>query len=463
MNEPREVDALRERVAELETRNRELAAGIAAGGAPSAPARRGRGRARAAAAIVLVALGALLAPVALVGGWARAELVDTDRFVETFAPVVTKPAVQDYIAAQAEQAIAQHVDVSGLVDDLLGGIGQLDLPPRAKAALPLLKAPAVAGVESLVSTAVDGVVRSPEFAQVWATALRETHRRAIAVIQDDPSSAVKLGDDGTLSLQLDPIIAEVKQSLQKQGFGFAAAIPEVHRSIPLAASDSLALVRTVYQLANAVGTWLPWLALGFLALGVCVARNRLRATAWTGAVLAVSLLLLASGLGIGRQFFIGSVSPSIMPSATAAALFEQLTLIMRSSVLALVALAVCIAVGAWIAGSSRLAIAVRKIGASAFGALREVRDRSGLDPRGLGRAVERLRPAILLAVAAIGVLLIFLSRPATLAGVVWALLAVLVTALLVELVRTPADGTDPSAEMSENRVQADSDATTMEA
>ncbi|GAA1794210.1 hypothetical protein [Leucobacter iarius] len=459
MNEPREVDALRERVAALESRNRELEAAGNGGGSDRAGSKRGR--LRAVGAIALIAIGALLAPVAVIGSWARAELVDTDRFVETFAPVVTRPAVQDYISAQAEQAIAQHVDVEGLVGDLLGGVEQLDLPPKAKAALPLLKAPAVAGVESLISTAVDRVVRSPEFARVWSTALRETHSRAIAVIQDDPSSAVRLGDDGTLSLQLDSVVAEVKRSLQQQGFGFASAIPEVHRSIPLAASDSLALVRTVYQLATAAGTWLPWLSLGLLALGVLVARGRLRAIAWAGAALAASLLLLASGLGIGRQFFIGSVSPSIMPAATADALFEQLTLVMRSSLLALVALAICIAVGAWISGGSRIAVAARSAGATGFGALRAARDRAGLDPRGFGRAVERLRPAILSLVAALGVLLVFLSRPASFAGVVWTLVAVLATALVVELLRQPGDRPS-STEMSENRESGTPAAATME-
>ncbi|PIO50075.1 hypothetical protein BV502_14465 [Leucobacter sp. OAMLP11] len=459
MNESREADALRERIAELETRNRELEAAGSSGGAGRVGPKRGR--LRAAGVIALIAIGALLAPVAVIGSWARAELVDTDRFVETFAPVVTRPAVQDYISAQAEQAIAQHVDVKGLVGDLLGGIEQLDLPPQAKAALPLLTAPAVAGVESLISTAVDRVVRSPEFARVWSTALRETHSRAIAVIQDDPSSAVRLGDDGTLSLQLDSVVAEVKRSLQQQGFGFASAIPEVHRSIPLAASDSLVLVRTVYQLATAAGTWLPWLSLGLLALGVLVARGRLRAIAWAGSALAASLLLLASGLGIGRQFFIGSVSPSIMPAATADALFEQLTLVMRSSLLALVALAICIAAGAWIAGGSRIAVAARAAGAAGFGALRAARDRAGLDPRGFGRAIERLRPAILSLVAALGVLLVFLSRPASFAGVVWTLVAVLATALVVELLRQPGDRPS-STEMSENRVSRAPAATTME-
>src|SRR5262245_7751817 len=85
---------LQARVAELEAENRALkseadAAATALGATPpdEAAARRGRGRGRTAAAIVLVVIGLLLAPVAVIAGWARLELVDTDRFVATFAPM----------------------------------------------------------------------------------------------------------------------------------------------------------------------------------------------------------------------------------------------------------------------------------------------------------------------------------------------------------------------------------------
>lgn len=435
MEATQEIEALRARVSALEAQNRELRSRPAQEVAGDGAARRsGRGRRILAAALILVSV--LLAPVAVIGGWARLQLVDTDRFVETFAPLAEQPEMQSFLADQAEQAIFENVDVDALVGDLFDGIGSLDLPPRTQAALSLLQGPAAEGVRSLVSSAVERMVESPQFAQIWETALRETHSRAIAVIQGDPNAMLELSDDGTLSIRLQTVIAEVKQALTAQGLGFAEAIPEIDRTIPLVTADSLVLVRTVYQLAVTAGTWLPWIVLGLVAAGVAVSVDRRRAALWAGAGLAISLLLLAAGLGIGRRFFVGTVSPSIMPSAAADALFGQLTALISSTVLALVVLSLAVAFGAWIAGPSRAALAIRGAADAGFSAVRRTADRHGLDTRGFGRLVDRWHSAVVVAIA-LGVLVLFLNRPATLGGVIGTIATVLVVLLLVELVRRP--------------------------
>lgn len=426
--EPSEVEALRARVAELEAQH-----------SPSTVApQRAAARARTALAVVLVTVAAVLAPIAVLGTWARAELVNTERFVQTFAPLAEEPEVQAFVTQQAVQAIDENVDIDGMVGNLLDGIGELGLPANAQDALVLLKGPAAAGVRSLIGTAVEGVVVSDQFAQLWQVTLRETHSRAIAVIQGDPNTALQLSDDGALSIELGTVITQVQGVLADQGFGFADQIPVVEKSIPLLASDSLILVRTLYQVAVAAGYWLPWAVLVLLIIGVAVARNRIRALAWTGATLAVSFGLLASGLGIGRLFFIGSVSPSIMPGATAGVIFDQLTELMSSALISLVVLSAIIAVGAWLCGASRPARALRAAGNRGFSTLRASSDRHGLNPGGFGRVVERLRSAIIVTTVAIGVLVIFLNRPVTLEKIISTLVVVLVVLLLVEMVRRPA-------------------------
>ncbi len=153
---------------------------------------------------------------------------------------------------------------------------------------------------------MERLVTSSQFAQLWEGALRTTHSRAIAVIQGDPNRALQLFDDGTLTLELSAIIQAVKQVLIDQELRFAERIPEVHRSIPILASDSLVTVRTVYQIAVVAGYWLPWAVLALLVVGIGIARDRARALAWAGAGLAVSLLLLAGGVWVGGRFFTGS-------------------------------------------------------------------------------------------------------------------------------------------------------------
>ena len=439
--ESEQLRELRERVAELEMRNRELAA--EAGAPQGGEHRRARGGARTAIAVALIAASAILAPIAVLGTWARIQLVDTDRFVQTFAPLAEKPEVQELVTDQVVEGIDESIDIDGLVNDLFAGVDELDLPPRAKAALPLLAGPAAEGMRSLIRTGVDRLVASPQFAQLWEVTLRETHSRAIAVIQGDPNTALQLSDDGTLSVELSTVIREVKQALVQQGLGFAERIPEIDRSIPILASDSLVLVRTVYQLAVAVGYWLPWAVLVLLAAGVAVARNRARAIAWTGLGLAVSLLLLAGGMGIGKQFFTGAVSPSIMPAATAHLIFDQLTELISSMLLSLVVLSLFVAAGGWLSGSSRPARAVRGAAGAGLAAVREASDRRGLGTGGFGRLVERWHSVLVAATIGVGVLVLFLQRPPTLGGVASTLLVVLAVLLVVELVRRPPERTMP--------------------
>ncbi|WP_221583891.1 hypothetical protein [Microbacterium sp. G2-8] len=433
-----EVDELRRRLAALEQENAELRA-------PEKPAAR-HGRGRTVFAVALIAIGLMLAPVAALGTWARMQLVDTDQFVATFAPLAEDPDVQAYVADEVTVAINAQVDTDELIGNVFDGVRDLGLPPRADAALGLLEAPAAQGVQSLISDAVGQVVASPAFADVWESALRVTHERAIAIIQGDPAAALQLAEDGTLSLQLDVVVEKVKEELADRDIGIAEMIPEIDREIPILQADALVLVRTIYTVAVAAGFWLPWVVLALLIAGVSIARRPLRALTWTSGLFAVAFALLATGIGIGRVFFIGAVSPSIMPAATASALFAQLTLLLQSTAVALAVLGVFVAIGSWLAGSTRPARALRTATSNGTSALRAAGDRHGLSTGRFGELVERGRSVILIAVAAIGVLLLFANRPPTMGGVIGVVVGVAVVFAVVELVRRPVTPADSGAE-----------------
>lgn len=442
MAETREIEVLRAKVAELEAEKLELQQS----GDPAAPAKKpSKHRGRTISAVVLVLIAALLAPVALISSWARAELVDTTRFVETFAPLAQDPDVQTFIAGEVSTGIKDNVDIDGIVGDLFTGISSLDLPPQTQTVLPLVEGAAANGVRSLIDTGVQKLVQSPQFASIWEMTLRETHSRAIAVIQGDPNSEIKL-QDGTLSLDLKVVTAEVKSALLAQGFSFAEVIPVIDESVPLLESDSLTLMRTLYQLAVGVGYWLPWVVLGLLIAGVVVARNRLRALAWGAVGIAASLLLLSGGMGIGKMFFMSAVSPSVMPAATAEVLFTQLTGLISASLLALVTLSLMIAFGAWFAGSSKLARATRSAFDSAFRAIRKAADAHGLNPGAFGRFIERWHSAIVLLTVVVGVLLLFVNRPIRLGGIIGTLVCVLLVLMLTELLRRPLQSADEAGD-----------------
>lgn len=403
----------------------------------SAPTRRRRPTLRSVISGILIVVALLLAPVAAIGGWARMQLVDTDRFVSTFAPLAEDPAVQELIATQVTEAIEQSVDIDSLVGDVFDGVRELGLPPRADSALTLLQGPAVDGIHALIGTTAERVVSSPQFADIWAQTLRITHQRAIAVIQGDPNTALTIGTDGTLSIELGTVIESVKSALVARGVSFAEAIPVIERSIPVLHSDALVLTQTLYNVAVAAGFWLPWVVLGMLVAGVLLARQRGRASTWTGFGLAAVFLLLAVGLGAARLFFIGAVSPSLMPADAAEALFGGITDLLLNTTIALALTGVLIAASAWYQGDSRVATNLRAVLERGMVRVRAAADRNGLGTGSFGRAVDRWRSAILIVAVLLALLWIILARPLSAGVVIGALLSLIAVLLVVEMVRRP--------------------------
>lgn len=418
---------LRERIARLEADNEALAVG-----------RTERpGRTRTIVSATLIVVGLVLAPVAVLGSWVRAELVDTDRFVQTLAPLAAEESVQDFITDRTTTVIDENLNLTGVVGDMFAGIAGLDLPPTAQVAVAQLEAPAVAGVESLISSGVQRVVGSEQFVQIWESVLRETHTRSIAVIQGQPGTAVTLADDGTVALDVGVVVSAVRDALIANGVTIAESIPAISSSVPLLQNDSLAGIRTGYQLAVGVGTWLPWVAFGALVLGVALARRRIVVASRAGAWLAVSLGVLAAALAIGRMLFIGAVSPAVMPATTADVIFEQLTSLLVPTVVALIVFGVLVAVGAWIAGPSRAAGAIRGAVDAVFDSIRRFLDAHGLGTARFGRTLDRIRPALITGVVVLAVLIVFLVRPVTTGSVLWTVFWMLVALLLVEVLRRP--------------------------
>lgn len=430
-----EMDDLRERIALLERENDEL----------RTPKQR-RFRGKSVIGAVLLVLAVVLAPVAAMGTWARLQLVDTESFVATFAPLASDPDVQDFVADQVSTAIDEQVDIAGVVGEVFDGIRSLDLPPRADTALTLLEGPAANGAISLIDGVVHDVVRSEQFADIWTQSLRFTHDRATAILQNEPGTAVQLSDDGAVTIELGVVIDRVKEAMTERGIGLADVIPEIERSIPIAQADALGLVRTVYQVADIGGYWLPWLVIALVVAGVLLMRDRPRALLWSSAGFALVFLLLTAGVGIGRGVFVRAVSPSIMSAAAANALFEQLTSLLAGTIAALAMIGVLVAVWAWLAGSGRAAVGFRGLVDSGSAAVRGAAERRGLTTGAFGRGIDRFRGPIFLVGVAVVVVLLIASRPVSFGSVIGAAVGLLVFAILIELLRRPETPAAVSAE-----------------
>ena len=392
---------------------------------------------RAALAGVLVLLGVLLTPIALVASYASAQATDTETFVQALAPLAADPQVQALIVDESVAAIDAAVDIEGLTADLFDGIASLGLPPRAGEALGLLSGPAAAGVRSLVREAVAGVVTTPAFATVWEGALRLTHEQLVSALRGEPDAVLALTRDGSIGVQVGPIIAAAKQQLVAQGITFAQLIPEIDRTIEVARSDGIAQAVGVYHLTVALGLWLPWIAALLLLAGILVARERFRATLVTGVALAVLMGLVLLGIALGRAAFLGAVA-AYLPAGAAGSVFDALTASLSASALALLILTALAAVAAYLAGPFRSSVALRGLAGDAVAGLRSRGDARGIGTGRFGEWLHRLRVVLLAALLAAVVLVLVLVRPLTPALVGWTALGALVLLVVFALLQRPA-------------------------
>ena len=298
---------------------------------------------------VLVVLGVLLAPVALLSAWAVDEFTDTDRFVDTFGPLASDPGVQRVVAAEVTALITEQVDVGALTAPLFEGLGDT-LPPAAGLALGRLEGLVNSGITQLIGGTVDRVVESEAFATVWEAALRTSHAQLVGALEGDPDTALTIGDEGTIGIALGPIVANVQTALVDNGIRIAAAIPEVDRTIVLVKSESIASVQTAYRLAHGVAAWLPWLVVALIVGGVLLLGAGIRSIIGSAAGIALVMGLLIVGLAIGRAFVIDTVASTDLPVDVAQTLFHQLLGRVYTGAVTFALIGLVIAVAAWAIG-----------------------------------------------------------------------------------------------------------------
>ncbi len=343
------VAQLRARIAELESENATLAADhvgqAAAPPAATAPRRSRGGTGRSVLAGVLIVVGVLITPVALVVQFATQQLTNTETFVATYAPLAKSPVVQTAVTNAVAGAIEQNIDLEGITGGLLDGLTQqLQLPSFVDNGIGLLKGSIVEGVKGLITWAVNGVVTSEWFPGLWEQSLRLTHTQLNAILRGDPGAVASLDND-TITLQLAPVIATVKSQLLDAGITIASVIPDdANVSIPIANVSGISQIKTVYATSVALGVWLPIVAAVLLVLGIAVAVRRRGWVIGAGISIAAIMLILGLGLAFGREVV---TSLGVLNADALGLVFDTATGALTGSIIAGGILALLAALIAW--------------------------------------------------------------------------------------------------------------------
>jgi hypothetical protein len=453
------------RIAALEAENAQLRAAAVARTTPvvagpplvGPPAERRR-PGRAAAATVLIVLGALLAPVAVVTVWAQDLVTDTDRYLATVEPLVEDPQIQSAVTNRVTGAIVQAVDLDGLAAEGVAAVEGLDLPPRVAAVAGSLQGPLVDAATGFIRDVVDRVVTSDAFAAVWDEANRTVHDQLNAVLRGDPDAIASIDAQGTLTVDLSGVIDTVTTSLSDAGFTIVDRLPTISASFPLLQSADLVRAQNAYRLLDLLGTWLIWVVLGLLAAGVLLARHTARALVIAGLSLAGAMLLLGAALTIGRSVYVNALPPEVQRPDAAVVVYDQVVSLLRVALRSALVLGLVVALVAFVAGQSAAARALRASWTRGAAALRGAGERRGVTTGPVGVWFAEQRTLIRVVVAAGAALALVLAGHLTPAYVLTVAAVAVVVLVVAALVAWPAvaasadgaplDGTGPGGARS---------------
>jgi hypothetical protein len=293
-------------VEELEHENEELERQNEALRSELATTKTRKKRGRTIGAWVLLVLACLLAVLSVVVVYARNELLNTDTFVSTLAPLAKDHAVQTAVANRVSESLVSQTDLEQRVKNAL--------PPRAD----FLASPITSAVQSTTHTIVLKLTQSSQFQTLWEQALRRSHEQVDNLLTGQKVGALQ-ATNGEVTVDLTQVETKAKQVLASKGLSVFDKVPQYSGApFVIFQSDQLAKLQRWVRFLDRLALVLPIVALVLFALSVLLAKDRRRGLVHAAAGLAVSMALLLVAANVGRNQYLQSLRPGQSKPATAA-------------------------------------------------------------------------------------------------------------------------------------------------
>ncbi len=302
--------------------------------------------------------------------WVNRQMFNTNNWVSTSSKVLADPTVQ--------QALGPY-----LVDELFKGANvplklREALPPRAEP----LAGPIAAGLHAVAERAAPRLLASNAVQEVWRRINRAAHAEFLRVVENKGRAGLSTGG-GVVALNLSQLITELAAQvglagkLEEARSNAAAAgaraaaeaklgltLPAKNTRLVILRSNELRTGQDIVQAIKGFAIVLPLLSIALFALAVFLARGwrrfALRSTGWCFTGVGIAVLLIRRA--VGHQLVNDLVHvPANKPAAEA--VWSISTSLLRNIGIATLIYGVSLLVASWLAGSTRPAVALRRISA----------------------------------------------------------------------------------------------------
>ncbi|HEY4929222.1 MAG TPA: hypothetical protein VIH95_08715 [Acidimicrobiales bacterium] len=263
-------------------------------------------RGRTIASWVLIVLACLLAVLSVVVVYARNELLNTDTFVATVAPLAKDKAIQTTVATKVSENLVARTDIQQRVQNAL--------PEKAG----FLANPITGAVQTATYQITLKLVQSPRFQTLWEQALRRSHEQVDNLLLGNKVGALQ-STNGQVTVDLSQVENAAKQQLSAHGLSVFNKLPN-YTGAPfvLFQSDQLAKLQRWVKFLNHLALALPIVSILMFAGAVVLARDRRRGLVHAASGLAVSMAVLLIAANVGRNQYLSSLNVRQSKAATAA-------------------------------------------------------------------------------------------------------------------------------------------------
>ena len=403
-------------------------------------------------AVVCITIACLLAPLSIASVWAKGEVTDTQRYVATVAPLAEDPAIQEAVADRVTTEVLTYINIPELTQEAISTISaNRDLTARQVAALNALAGPLDSGIEGFIGDQVTTIVQSDAFDAAWTEANTRAHSRLNQVLSGDTSGPISI-DGNDVTLDLGQVVAQVKQALIARGLTVAEKIPTVNTQLVIFQSDNLATAQRAYSALNALGFWLPIIAVVLALIGIFTANNSRKALIGFGIGLAISALVSGILVSVGRAEYLNAL-PDTVNSAAATTLFDTVTYFLRQALWAALAVAIVLILAGIMTGPTKFATGVRGLFVKAAAAIQGQLAQWGAGMDGARRWVAGNAGGLRIGASLLAVAYLVLVRYKTVSLVVWTTVALLVVLFIIQIFasdRKPVDSADESGQDQPN-------------
>jgi hypothetical protein len=290
---------------------------------------------------VLVVVACILSMLSVVTVFARNQLLNTDAYVKTVAPLASNPAIQTQIAKQISANLISRTNVETRVKDAL--------PPKAG----FLATPVTSGLETVTNELALKAVQSQQFYELWVAANRASHKQLVAVLTGSSEGSVSSAN-GRVTIDLSQVEVIVKKKLDAKGITVFDKVPAVKGlNFVLFQSKDLVKVQKVVKVLNDLAIVLPIITLLCLAASVVLARNRRRGLVRAAAGLAVSMAAVLVVMAVARHQYLSGLSPNQSVAANQAVI-DTVTATLRLGLRIILGVSALIALVALLAGNRRI-------------------------------------------------------------------------------------------------------------